>query len=79
MLNHANKHPQIYNIRKLKQQYMLEQKQKESKSSNVKHILKQKKFGVPKHIHPVDDMIVYSGDKIHLNFQKYSTLLNPKT
>ena len=34
----VNKHPQIYNTQKPKQQYMLEQKQKESKPSNVKHI-----------------------------------------
>ena len=26
---------------------------------------KQKKFGVPKHFNPVDDMIVYNGNKIH--------------
>ena len=43
MLNHVNKHPQTYSIRKLKQQYMLEQKQKESKPSNVKHIQKKEK------------------------------------
>ena len=43
MLNHVNKHPQTNNIRKLKQQYMLEQKQKESKPSNVKHIKKTEK------------------------------------
>ena len=38
MLNHVNKHPQTYNIQKLKQQYMLAQKQKESMHSNKKHI-----------------------------------------
>ena len=61
-MNHVNKHPQTYSIRKLTQQYMLEQKQKESKPSNVKHIKKQKMFGVPKHFHPVDDLIVYNGE-----------------
>ena len=25
----------------------------------------KKKFGVPKHFHPVDDMINYNGDRIH--------------
>ena len=65
MSNHVNKHPQIYNIQKHKQQYMLDQKQKESKLSKAKHILKQKKFGVPKHFHRVDDMIVYNGDRRH--------------
>ena len=44
---------------------MLEQKQKESKPSNVKHIQKLKSFGVHKHFHLVDDMIVYNGNKIH--------------
>ena len=61
-----------------KQQYMLEQKQKESKLSNAKHILKLKKIGVLKHFHPLDDMIVYNGDRIHENFRKYLTLLNVK-
>ena len=78
MLNHVNKHPQIYNTQKPKQRYMLEQKQKEPKPSNVNHIKKPKKFGVPKHIHLVDDMIVYTGDKIHRNFQKFWTLLSAK-
>ena len=40
-------------------------KAKESKPSNVKPTQKQKKFGVPKHFHPVDDMIVSNGVKIH--------------
>ena len=43
---------------------MLEQKQKALKPSNVKHIEKRKKFGVFKHFHIVDDMIVYNGDEI---------------
>ena len=38
MSNHVNKHPQMYNTQKPKQQYMLEQKQKKLKPSNVKHI-----------------------------------------
>ena len=65
MFNYVNKHLQTYNIQKLKQQYKLEQKQKESKPSDVKHIQKQKKFGVPKHFHLVGDTMVYNGDKIH--------------
>ena len=54
MLNHVNKHAQIYNTQKPKQQFMLQQKQKESKPSNVKHLKKLKKFGVDKHFHLVD-------------------------
>ena len=65
MLNHVNNHPQIYNTQKPKQQYLLEQKQEESKPSNVKHIFKPKKFGVPKHFHLIDDMIVYNGNEKH--------------
>ena len=38
MLNHVNKHPQIYNTQKPKQQFMLEQRPKEEKPLNAKHI-----------------------------------------
>ena len=37
-VDQVNKHPQIFNTQKPKQQYMLEQKQKELKPLNVKHI-----------------------------------------
>ena len=56
--------------KKPKQQYMLEQKQKESKSSDVKHIKKLKKIGVHKHFHLVDDMIFTMGTKYIRTFKK---------
>ena len=58
---------------------MLDQKPKELKTSNAKHIKKLKRCGVHKHSHLVDDMIVYNGNKIHLNYQKYLTPSNAKT
>ena len=44
MLNHKNKHPQIYNIRKLKQQYMLEQKRKRIKAFKCEAYIKTEKI-----------------------------------
>ena len=45
-------------------------KAKRIKPSNVKHTKKQKKFGVPKHFHPVDDIIVYNGVQNTLELPK---------
>ena len=40
-------------------------KAKRIKASKCEAYIKTNIFGVPKHLNPVDDMIVYTGDKIH--------------
>ena len=40
-------------------------KAKSIKAFKCEAYIKTEKFGVPKYFHPVDDMIVYNGDKIH--------------
>ena len=57
--------PSVIQHKKTQATVYVEQNQKELKPSNVKHILKLKKFGVHKHFHLVHDLIVYNGNKIH--------------
>ena len=45
-------------------------KAKRIKAFKCEAFKKQKKFGVPKNFHPVDDMIVYNGDKNTLELPK---------
>ena len=40
-------------------------KAKRIKAFKCEAYIKPKKIGFPKHLHLVDDMIVYTGDKIH--------------
>ena len=54
-------------------------KAKRIKASKCEAYIKLKRCGVHKHSHLVDDMIVYNGDKTHLNYQKHLTLSNAKT